>query len=176
LADRLRHRLEALHEEAGAISVIGWSLGGVFARELARARPRLVRQVITLGSPLYGAPKTSTNAWAVYCIVNKEHRVDEHVRGTHPPPVPCTSIYSRGDGVVAWGTSVEHRGLHTDSIEINAASHLGLGINPLAWYAIGDRLAQPAQAWQPFRPRGVTRLAFPFNSPERERPAASPSL
>ncbi|CAG2159848.1 esterase/lipase family protein [Cupriavidus numazuensis] len=168
LLEALQHRVESLHQTSGRkISLIGWSLGGVYARELARAMPEKVRQVITLGSPLYGAPETSSNAWQVFRFLTRGQAVDESARGNVAPPVPTTSIYSRADGVVGWGCSVERPGPMTDNIEINVASHLGLGVNPLVWYAVGDRLALPEDGWTHFAPRGLYRSLFPFKAPVR---------
>jgi len=164
--DRLDRTLAQLAEQSGRkVSLVGWSLGGLFARELARAAPGRVRQVITLGSPLYG-PHESTNAWDLYRIVSDNDQAEG--RGDTAPPVPTTSIYSRGDGVVAWGCSVERPGPQTDNIEINACSHMGMGVNPLAWYAVADRLAQPEDGWTHFNPRGLNRLLYPFKAPLRE--------
>ncbi|CAD5108435.1 esterase/lipase family protein [Zestomonas carbonaria] len=168
VAEKLLASLRELHESSGRkVSIIGWSLGGLYARELARAEPDRVRQVITLGSPLYGAPETSTNAWEIYRLASRRHVEEKFVRHEEPPPVPTTSVYSRADGVVGWGGSVEHSGPQTDNIEINCASHMGLGVNPLVWYALGDRLAQPEDAWTQFRPRGLNRLLYPFRAPTR---------
>lgn len=167
VVDRLLAQLQQLHEDSGRkVSLVGWSLGGIFARELARALPGNVRQVITLGSPLYGPPQSSTNAWELYRLVRSFKR-DAEERGEEAPPVPTTSIYSRGDGIVGWGGSVERRGRLTDNIEVNCASHIGLGVHPLVWYAIGDRLAQPEDQWRQFRPRGLKRALFPFRAPKR---------
>ncbi|MDF3933902.1 lipase family alpha/beta hydrolase [Pseudomonas citronellolis] len=164
---RLLARLEELRESSGRkVSLIGWSLGGIFARELARAQPDSVRQVISLGSPLYGPPQSSTNAWELYRLVRSFER-DSEERGEEAPPVPTTSIYSRADGIVGWGGSVEKRGALTDNIEVNCASHIGLGVHPLVWYAIGDRLAQAEDQWSRFRPRGLKRALFPFRAPKR---------
>ncbi|MES2261939.1 MAG: esterase [Pseudomonadota bacterium] len=168
LMPALRARLEQLARDSGGkVSLVGWSLGGIYARELARAAPHLVRQVVTLGSPLYGAPGRGSNAWAVYRLFNEKPSAG--LRGDTPPPVPTTSIYSRSDGIVGWGCSVERDGEQADNIDIPAASHLGLGVNPLVWYALGDRLAQADGAWRPFRPRGLSILLYPFNVTARRR-------
>jgi pimeloyl-ACP methyl ester carboxylesterase len=166
--DSLQQALPRLHDYAeGKVSVIGWSLGGIFAREIARKAPQHVRQVITLGSPLYGDAETSTNAWKIYSRLAKKHNdhSEEYQRGDRAPPVPTTSIYSRSDGVVGWGCCVEHPGSHTENIEVNYASHIGLGVNPVVWYALADRLAQPDGEWAPFDPSGLERLLFRVAAP-----------
>jgi pimeloyl-ACP methyl ester carboxylesterase len=149
------------------VSLIGWSLGGLYARELAKDFPKEVRQVITLGTPFTGHPK-ATNAWRLYEIVTG-HRIgapDIHGPLRAPPPVPTTSIYSRTDGVVAWQCSVEKSGPLTENIEIEA-SHFGIGLNPLAWWAIADRLAQPEGQWRPFD-RGDGWREWLFRDPLRK--------
>ncbi len=75
------------------------------------------------------------------------------------PSVPTTSIYSKTDGVVAWQCSLNEDLPHTENIEIHA-SHLGLGVNPLALYAIADRLRQDPQQWQRFDARAAARWPF----------------
>ncbi|HEY8120016.1 MAG TPA: alpha/beta fold hydrolase [Myxococcota bacterium] len=125
LLGALRARLTAL-SGGGRVSLVGWSLGGVFARELAKAEPERVRTVITLGSP-FGA--------------RAEHRA--------APPVPATAIYSKSDGIVPWESCRELPGARTENIEL-VGSHCGLGVHPLALFAIADRLAQPERAWKPF--------------------------
>jgi pimeloyl-ACP methyl ester carboxylesterase len=142
------------------VSLIGWSLGGIYARELAKDSPKDVRQVITLGTPFTGHPK-ATNAWRLYELVTG-HRIgapEIHEPLRLPPPVPTTSIYSRTDGVVAWQCSVERHSAHSENIEVEA-SHFGIGLNPLAWYAIGDRLAQPEGQWQHFDRTGSLRWLY----------------
>ncbi|MDD0841071.1 alpha/beta hydrolase [Curvibacter sp. HBC61] len=172
---RLNERLQQLHAESGRrVSLIGWSLGGVFARELARDQPELSRQVISLGSPLYGTPGQAANPWVwhLFKALNpelSEAQADE-VRGHRPPPVPCTSIYTRTDSVVGWGASVEYSSPLTDNVEVNSASHLGLGINPLVWYVIGDRLAQAEGQWAHFKPAGLRRFLFRGKSPAQPLP------
>ena len=78
----------------------------------------------------------------------------------HPPPVPCTAIYSRSDGVVAWQGCLERESATTENIEVQG-SHCGLGHNPGAVYAIADRLAHPQGQWQPFRRSGTRSLLYP---------------
>jgi hypothetical protein len=169
------------------ISLIGWSLGGVCAREIAKeliepsssfqprggigprqapVRPRArdealpVRCVITLGTPFAGHPK-ATNAWRFYELVSGQRTHDpallEQIR--QPPPVPTTSIFSRSDGIVAWQYSVNAPGPRVENIEVQA-SHLGLGMNPLALFAMADRLAQDPRQWRPFDAVGVRRWFY----------------
>jgi pimeloyl-ACP methyl ester carboxylesterase len=132
------------------VSLIGWSLGGLYAREVAKRVPDQVRSVVTLGTPFTGHPR-ATNAWRFFEFVSGQPSVDEAQLDAlrQPPPVPCTSIYSRTDGVVAWRCSVNEPGPLAENIEV-PASHLGLGLNPLAVFAIADRLAQPSGNWKHF--------------------------
>lgn len=158
--------LETLHAREGRkVSLVGWSLGGVYARLLASRRPDLVRSVITLGSPFAGGPR-STNAWRLYEGVSGQSANDtarmQHVRPT--PPVPTTSIFSRTDGIVTWRGSLETPGPTTENIEV-FASHLGLGANASVLYAIADRLAQPEGGWKPFDRKGLGALVYP--APQR---------
>jgi pimeloyl-ACP methyl ester carboxylesterase len=91
--------------------LIGWSLGGVFAREMARRAPEQVRSVITLGSPFAGAPKAS-NAWKLYERASQRSVEDwpDRERMKTPPPVPSSAIFSRSDGIVAWQGCLEREG------------------------------------------------------------------
>ena len=160
---RMADTLLAMRERShGKVSVIGWSLGGIYARVLASRHSGDVRQVITLGSPLYGDPTINTNASGAYRFVSglAPDAYDKHSdnRGD-APPVPVTSIFSRSDAIVSWRASVEAEGPLAENIEIDG-SHLGLGHNAAALYAIADRLAQPEGAWKPFEPRGPTRLLY----------------
>jgi pimeloyl-ACP methyl ester carboxylesterase len=141
----MRARLEQLHHDAGRkVSVIGWSLGGVYARELARHAPQLVRRVITLGSPINGHPHAN-NADALYQRVNGVNPpVDWEAfnRRRVPPAVPCTAVYSKTDGIVAWRCSLEDAAPNTENVEVYG-SHLGLGVNPQVLRVIAERLARP---------------------------------
>ena len=151
------------------VSLIGWSLGGVYARELAKLLPDMVRSVITLGTPFSGSPK-STNAWRIYELTSGRKIDHDSTRYDLPaaPPVPTTSVYSRSDGIVAWQASLQAPGptnLNTENIEV-IASHMGIGVNPSAWWAVADRLAQPQGAWKPFeRKGGLHGLIFPNRQP-----------
>ena len=152
----LRHRYDR------KVSLIGWSLGGVYARELAWMVPEDVRMVITLGTPFRHHGATSVS-WLYEDVTGQaREEMDETMRERmdSPPPVPSTAIYSRSDGVVNWRCSVERHGEFAENIRV-PGSHCGLGHNPAVLWAIADRLAQPEGAWQPFHRRGLRGLFFP---------------
>jgi len=157
-------KIKQLHADSGRkVSLVGWSLGGVYAREIAKMLPDHIRAVVTLGSPFTGSPK-ATNAWRVYQLVSGEKEIDEERFAAlrERPPVPTTSIFSRTDGVVAWQCSIEEETANSENIEVHA-SHVGMGANPTALYAIADRLAQPEDGWQRFdRPAhtGLKKLLY----------------
>ena len=159
--------VRALAERHGQpVSLIGWSLGGIYARELAKMHPTLARCVVTLGTPFTGHPK-ATNAWRIFEMLSGQRADDPAMieRLRTPPPVPTTSIYSRSDGIVAWRCSINEPGPLVENIEV-PASHVGMGMNPLALYAVADRLAQPIDAWQPFDARGARRFVFRTGIPD----------
>jgi len=125
---RLEDRLDELAatSRGGRVSVIGWSLGGIYAQTLALRRLSKVRCLVTLGTPLHGR------------------------QANRPSTVPTTSIFSRTDGVVAWRSSLREREDATsENIEVHA-SHLGLCSHPSVLYAIANRLAQAPGVWQRF--------------------------
>jgi len=149
----------------GKISIVGWSLGGVFARELAKLTPDKVRQVITLGSPI-SDDRDHSNARVLFEMLNGK-RPEPMKRGNfrklgEAPPVPTTSILTKADGVVHWRGSVQRpdRNPQTENIEV-FASHVGLGVNPAVMLAIADRLAQPQGEWAPFAAKSLSSLLFP---------------
>lgn len=163
--EKLIARLEAVHDKTGKkVSLIGWSLGGILARQLARRRPDLVRQIISLGSPFTGDPR-ATNVWRAYEAMTGQKLRDADTQrqlneSQSPPPVPSTAIYSKGDGIVAWQNCREPACATTDNIEVNG-SHVGLGVNPVVLYAIADRLAQEDGDWKPFERKGLKALFYP---------------
>jgi pimeloyl-ACP methyl ester carboxylesterase len=127
LMERLRHSLDLVGDERPVL-LIGWSLGGVFARELARAVPERVRAVATLGSPFSGDPRLN-NVWRLYERI-AGHPVDQPPvpRVFDKPPVPTLAIWSRRDGIVAPRAA---RGLAEESdkaVEITS-SHMGFGVS-----------------------------------------------
>lgn len=158
----LFERLDSLNQRHGQkVSVVGWSLGGLYARVLAKHNPNSVRSVITLGSPFAGSPR-STNAWRVYEWASGQKSDDPaaHERLRGQLVVPATSIYSRTDGIVAWPSSIDVETPTSENIEVYA-SHLGLGVNPAVLFAVADRLAQPEGAWKPFDRSGIRSVIYP---------------
>ncbi|MEM6535376.1 MAG: alpha/beta fold hydrolase [Pseudomonadota bacterium] len=174
---RLSHRRELemldlvdrIYDQTGRkLSMVGWSLGGVFARELAKMRPDKVRMVISMGSPIANNRRFSS-ARNLYESINGESEKtipNERFEQLHrAPPMPTTSIMTKTDGIVAWKGSIQYPCAHpqTENI-IVPASHIGLGVNPVVMVALADRLAQPEGEWTPFDRSGWRE--FVFDSPE----------
>lgn len=145
---RLEAHVERLAAD-GPITVIGWSLGGVFAREIARRRPELVRRVITLGTPIRGRDGTG---WIipVFKLLNpaaKDDLSDDGAaRHAMPIDVPMTAIYSLNDGVVD-GSSCrireEDEGPDAENVRVRS-THIGMGFDLDVFGVIADRLAKDA--------------------------------
>lgn len=128
--------------EMRKVSVIGWSLGGIVAREVARDYPGIISQVITMGSPIVGGPKyTSFRKFYESSGVDLE-QIDARIaaREKKPITVPVTSIYSKQDGIVGWQASIDSISPGADNIEV-AATHLGLGISPDVFRVIAGKLS-----------------------------------
>jgi hypothetical protein len=157
----LVHELNDSHGRK--ISLVGWSLGGLYARQLAKMMPDRVRQVITLGSPFAASPK-ATNAWRVYEMASGRSAEEEDARFggslAGAPPVPTTAIFSRTDGICAWQGCREQSSPMTESIEVES-SHCGMGHHPAAVYAVADRLAQKEGRWTPFDRGGWRSFVYP---------------
>ena len=155
-----------IHEDSGEkLSIVGWSLGGIFARELAKQHADKVRQVISLGSPISGDRNHSSARHLFHAINGETTEAEAEGRfdALHKaPPVPTTSIFTRTDGVVAWKGSVQQSHHGHDEVEniIVPASHVGLGVNPIVMVAIADRLAQADGEWAPFEASGWRSLLF----------------
>ena len=153
LAELAGHTSQLLASRNQSATLIGWSLGGLYAREVAKLLGPGVRQVITIGTP-FNADADHTNVgWVFRLLSDTPHVFDsklvERLRKT--PSVPTTSIYSRSDGIVAWQTCT-HRdaGRHAEDIEVTS-SHLGMGWNPAVLQVVADRLAQRPGRWRAYR-------------------------
>jgi len=140
--------LVSSHRES--MTLIGWSLGGLYAREVAKALPGRVRQVITLGTPSANLAESTNAGWLYEKLSGGSTSVsrDLAVSLKQPPPVPTTSIYSRSDGVVAWEACQIAVGPSAENIEVES-SHLGLVWHPEVWKIIADRLSQVEGEWSP---------------------------
>lgn len=160
------------------ISLIGQSLGGVFARELARLFPDRVRQVITLGSPFASQGPESTNPLVSRLFQYMSGMSHDDMRdqmlnfSAEAPPVPSTAIYSKADGVVHWSACLEYYSECSENIEV-LGSHSGMALNPLVFHVLADRLAQPEGAWRPFQRHGCRGLVYP--RPETTRTTGNPA-
>lgn len=156
--------VSAAGAHGGTVSLIGWSLGGIYAHEMARKHPHLVRQVITLGSPIHLAHGSQTHVSWLFGLYSRLHvdpsTLPEAPAAGSPLPVPTTSIYSRSDGVVRWHTCLTVAGPTAENVAVRG-SHCGLGFNVAATWAIADRLAQPDGSWEPFQPGPRMRRFFP---------------
>lgn len=159
----LRDLLQRIHESSGRkVSIVGWSLGGVYARDLALQMPHMVRSVITLGSP-FTRDVRATNATRLYEALSGEGIDDnpeilQAIAGDMP--VPTTSIYSRTDGIVNWRTCHLNPSATAENIEVYLASHVGLGVNPAALWAVADRLAQAEGEFKQFDRSGPFAIAY----------------
>lgn len=141
LFERLGPRVARLAERTGQpVTLIGWSLGGIFAREMAKHSPSAVRMVITLGSPFSADPR-SNNAWRLYQLV-AAHPVDappiEAVLA-EKPPMPTVALWSRRDGVVSIEAARGEPGERDEDCEVDCR-HLGFTADPEAIRAIGAAL------------------------------------
>jgi pimeloyl-ACP methyl ester carboxylesterase len=170
----LRDRLAAVHAATGRkVSIIGWSLGGVYARDLALQAPDMVRSVVTLGSP-FANDIRATNATRLYEALSGEAVEDNAELRTALAgdlPVPATSIYSRTDGVVNWRTCILRPSDTAENIEVYLASHIGLGVNAAALWAVADRLAQPEGQFRQFDRSGPFAIAYaPPENAQSSRP------
>ena len=159
-------QIEKLREDSGLkVSLVGWSRGGIIAREVARQAPALVRMVITLGSPFAAPGASNVRAiWRLLTGQKYEPPTPERVsRLAQPIPVPSTSIYTRADGVVAWRACLEEEGGERENVEVNT-THIGLGFHAPALWVIADRLAQLPGTWKPFEPSPMLAPWFPRSS------------
>ena len=130
--DRLAGRIAAFGGGEKVI-LVGWSLGGIFAREVAKVRPDLVAKVVTMGSPFSGDPHAN-NVWRLYELI-AGHKVDnppiDSVLG-EKPPVPTLAIWSRRDGIVAVASARGEPGESDRQVELDC-SHMGFAVSGRAY-------------------------------------------
>ncbi len=151
--DGIEALLAATHRRHGRkVTLIGHSLGGVIARELAKQHPDQVRQLVLLASPI--RLPTASPLEPIYKLLARWHSIDAAgsvAQLNTPPEVPVTAIYTRSDGIVAWESCREIEGAMRESIELRGA-HGTMVRNTAAWRIIADRLAQPEGEWRRYQP------------------------
>lgn len=150
-AERLAEHLKTVRRDGEPITLIGWSLGGVIARLVARHDPQLVREIITLGTPVEGGPKYTVagDNLARRRGINLdaiEHRV--HAINSEGLDRPITVIYSRSDGIVHWRAAIDRYNAQARHIRVSS-SHIGLGVNPLVWRIVARVLRGSALSEAP---------------------------
>jgi pimeloyl-ACP methyl ester carboxylesterase len=142
-AQLLARTVEVYRTTGRKVTLVGWSMGGVLSREVARERPELVERVITFGTPVTGGP--AHTAFGRGLADTDRALIDERIehRDQVPIRVPITAIWSRRDGVVAPAACIDHRSPLVEHVEVSS-THLGMGIDPDVWRIIADRLGQVA--------------------------------
>ena len=147
MTSALLQQINALYDQHQTpVALVGWSLGGVLARELARKCPDRILRVISLGSPLAGGH--STTLQALFDLLNRSQGPGHVPERYAPPAVRCTAVYSRQDGIVNWRASREPETPLTENIEVKG-SHMGLGFNPAVWHIVCHRLS-PTTCNEPY--------------------------
>ena len=165
LSDELLYKvieLSVIHD--AKVSLVGWSLGGVLAREIARVIPDCVRQVITLGSPFNGPSGSASVVEGLFELINgnlAQGNPEIMKKMWLPPPVPTSALYSKSDGVAHWKACLHHSfgdNQQAENIKVSG-SHTGLGHNPQVVWIVANRLAQAENNWQPYK-NSDTRNSF----------------
>ncbi|MCP5396321.1 MAG: alpha/beta fold hydrolase [Sphingomonadaceae bacterium] len=162
--EHVARRIADIRASSGRkVSLVGWSLGGVIAREAARRDPDDIRQVISLGSPFTGNPHATNLANIYQKVTGNDFTSDKskarYAEGSDPLPVPSTAIYSRTDGITAWRNCLGQTDAINENVEV-ISSHFGFVVNPAVFYAVADRLAQTEGGWRKFVPEGAFRHCF----------------
>ncbi len=173
LARRLQ-KIQAEHEQP--VRLIGWSLGGIQARALAHEAPAWVNNVITMGSPFRMPGKRNVRGPTarMYRRINGnelEALLDPNAAWQNPPPVPCTAVYSRSDGIANWDLCVDKldKG-QAENIGV-VTSHLGMSSNPMVLLLLADRLSKNKEQWRYFKASGVQKLLYQCERAEALRDA-----
>ncbi|MFV0275898.1 MAG: esterase/lipase family protein, partial [Parahaliea sp.] len=168
----LRRRLDTLAAEYDKpVSLVGWSLGGIFARALAHDAPHQVERVVTLASPFRipeGRP-VEGHISRLYRFLRSDNMAplkDPQAKWLRPPPVPSTAIYSRCDGIARWDYCLDRLSDNASKADIAAenievpSSHMGMGSNPLVMWLLAERLSIPVDRWRAFDPGGWRGILF----------------
>lgn len=145
-AELLAETVTRTAAEHGPVSLVGWSLGGVIAREVARAHPDAVRRVVTYGTPVIGGPSHTLGAGsfgAAEC--DRITALAEQLDREDPIVVPLTAIFTRRDGVVTWQACIDHHSPDVEHVEVSS-THLGMALDPDVWEVVARRLAAGADA------------------------------
>ncbi|HEX2548145.1 MAG TPA: alpha/beta hydrolase-fold protein [Ramlibacter sp.] len=147
--------VQRLHAQHGRkVSLVGASMGGLYARAAAHRVPECVRCVVTLSSAVQ-REREGTYITPVYEAVTRE---SADTLAVGPAPVPCTSVFSRSDGLSDWRPVLLPAAPRQENVEV-VASHLGMAWHPAVLYLVADRLGQAERGWQPFRaPAGAAWL------------------
>jgi pimeloyl-ACP methyl ester carboxylesterase len=176
-AQALEKKIRYLHHSTGRkVSLVGWSLGGVFALYGAHQASECVRSVITLGSPVSVDAQGSQSPPIVrmmYRLIAHPHGPDAHsmqprakkLRNHEPLPLPMSCLYSLTDGVVPpQEATIDGDPSRHENIRV-LGSHTGLGFNPMVLHIVADRLAQPEGQWRPFQPTGLAGNLYRWAAP-----------
>lgn len=124
-------------------AVIGWSIGGIVAREAARELPGAVRRVVTFGSPVEGGPRHTVFGDGYSVAELDEIAAAIASRRDRPLSVPVTAIWSRNDGIVHPDACIDRHEPAVEHVEVGC-THIGMGIDPAVWLIVADRLGRPA--------------------------------
>jgi pimeloyl-ACP methyl ester carboxylesterase len=142
--DEMVVKVRELAERSGRpVNLLGWSLGGVVAREVARSTPESVHRLVIYGSPVVGGP-THTAGVGTYEAeeVTRIRELQAHLDSTDPVATPITAIFTRNDSVVDWRACIDRFSLDVTTVEVGS-THVGLGIDPDVWLTIAESLAEP---------------------------------
>lgn len=148
LCDKVTDQVQALSEELGRpVHVIGWSLGGYLAREVARDLPEHVASVVTMGAPVLGGPKYSAVAPLFKARKVDLDWIEQGIAERFETPItqPITVIYSKSDGIVYWSAAMDNFSPNVTHIEVKT-SHLGIGLNAGVWNHVLNALKRAEQS------------------------------